>query len=150
MRWIALAPAIALLVAIGAVEASVSADQLLTRSTRPRLEAAGVLLTAGGLLASTVIYLVLGHLAANDIVAIRAGVLTGAFAGLIGGTVRAIIISEVVAGLVSGYAAVPDWFVLAALAVFVALSCAVSAVGGGTIAWTGRRLSRALRSRPPA
>ena len=149
MRWIALAPAVALLVAIGAVEASVSADQLLTRSTRPRLEAAGVLLTAGGLLASTVIYLVLGHIAANDSVAIRAGVLTGAFAGLIGGTVRAVIISEVVAGLVSSYAAVPDWFVPAALGVFVALSCAVSAVGGGAIALAGRRLSRALRSRRP-
>lgn len=48
------------------------------------------------------------------------------------------------------YAAVPDWFVTLALGVFVALSCAVSAVGGGAIAWTGRRISRAARSRPPA
>ncbi len=48
------------------------------------------------------------------------------------------------------YAAVPDWFVPVALGMFVALSCAASVVGGGALAWTGRRLSRALRSRPPA
>jgi hypothetical protein len=107
-------------------------------------------MTAAGLLASVVIYLVLGLLAVDDRAALRAGALTGAFAGLIGGTVRALIISEVVADLVSGFAAVPDWFVPLALGVFVALSCAGSAAGGGAIAWTGRRLSRAARSRPRA
>ena len=142
--------AVALLIAIGAVEASVSAEQLAVAVGRPQLEAAGVTLTAVGLLASTLIYLVLGHLALDDRAALRVGALTGAFAGLIGGTVRAVIISGVVADLVARYAAVPDWFVTLALGVFVALSCAASVVGGGALAWTGRRLSRALRSRPPA
>jgi hypothetical protein len=142
--------AVALLIAIGAVEASVSAEQLAEAVGRPRLEGAGVTLTAVGLLASAVIYLVLGHLAVDDRAALRTGASTGAFAGLIGGTVRALIISGVVADLVARYAAVPDWFVALALGVFVALSCAASVVGGGALAWTGRRLSRALRSRPPA
>jgi hypothetical protein len=96
------------------------------------------------------VYLVVGHLALDDRAALRAGALTGTFAGLVGGTVRALIISGVVADLVARYAAVPDWFVALALGVFVALSVAASAVGGGALAWTGRRLSRALRSRPPA
>jgi hypothetical protein len=82
--------------------------------------------------------------------ALRSGAITGAFAGLIGGTLRAFIISGVVADLVARYAAVPDWFVTVALGIFVALSCAASAVGGAAIAWTGRRLSRAARSRRPA
>jgi hypothetical protein len=142
--------AVALLIAIGAVEASLSAEQLAEAVGRPRLEGAGVALTAAGLLASALIYLVLGHLALDDHAAMRAGALTGAFAGLVGGTVRALIISGVVADLVTRYAAVPDWFVALALAVFVALSSAASVVGGGALAWTGRRLSRALRSRPPA
>jgi hypothetical protein len=150
MRWIASPIAIAVLIAIGAVEASVSAQQLAESVGRPTLEAAGLTLTAAGLLASTVIYLVLGHLAADDRVALRSGAVTGAFAGLVGGTVRAIVISGAVADLVARYAAVPEWFVPTALAVFVGLSCAASVVGGAALAWTGRRLSRAARSRPPA
>lgn len=142
--------AVALLIAIGAVEARVSAEQLAEAVGRPRLEGTGVALTAVGLLASALIYLVLGHLALDDRAALRAGTLTGAFAGLGGGTVRALIISGVVADLVARYAAVPEWFVPGALGTFVVLSCAASAVGGGAIAWTGRRLSRALRSRRPA
>ena len=51
---------------------------------------------------------------------------------------------------VARYAAVPDWFVALALAVFVGLSCAASVAGGAALAWTGRRLSRAARSRPRA
>jgi hypothetical protein len=141
---------VVLLIAIGAVEARVSVEQLAEAVGRPRLEGAGVTLTAVGLLASALIYLALGHLALDDRAALRTGVLTGALAGLGGGMVRALIISEVVADLVARYAAVPDWFVTLALGVFVALSVAASAVGGGALAWTGRRLSRALRSRPPA
>jgi len=142
--------AVVLLIAIGAIEASVSAQQLAEAVGRPRLEGAGVTLTAAGLLASALIYLVLGHLALDDRAALRTGALTGAFAGLVGGTVRAFIITSAVADLVARFAAVPDWFVTLALGVFVALSCAASAVGGGVLAWTGRRLSRAARSRPPA
>lgn len=150
MSRIASPVAIVLLIAIGAVEASVSTQQLAESVGRPRLEGAGVTLSAAGLLASTVVYLVLGHLAADDRAALRTGALTGTLAGLVGGAVRALIIGGAVAALVARYAAVPDWFVTLALAVFVVLSCAASAVGGGALAWTGRRLSRAARSRPPA
>jgi hypothetical protein len=150
MSRIAVPAATILLIAIGAVEARVSAQQLAETVGRPRLESAGVLLTAAGLLASAVVYLVLGHLADDDRAAVRGGAVTGALAGLIGGTVRAFIISGGVADLVTRYAAVPDWFVTLALGVFVALSGVGSAAGGGALAWTGRRLSRAARSRPPA
>jgi hypothetical protein len=150
VRGIAAPLATVVLIAIGAIEARVSAQQLAETVGRPRLESAGVMLTAAGLLASTIVYIVLGHLAEDDRAALRAGALTGAFAGLIGGTVRAFIIDGPVADLVTRYASVPDWFVPAALTVFVVLSCAGSAAGGAALAWTGRRLSRAARSRPPA
>jgi hypothetical protein len=146
--WVPVATA--LLIAIGAVEARVSAQQIAESVGRPRLESAGVMLTAGGLLASTVIYLVLGHLSSDDRAALRTGVITGVLAGLMGGALRALIISAAVGDLVARYAAVPDWFITVALGVFVVLSCVASAVGGGAIAWTGRRISRAARSRPPA
>jgi hypothetical protein len=150
MRLVASLIAVVLLVAIGAVEATVSAQQLAESVGPLRLEGAGLALTAAGLLASTAIYLVLGHLAPNDRAAIRTGAFTGAFAGLVGGAVRALILSEVFADLILRYAAVPDWFVPGALAVFVVLSWVASAVGGAALAWTGRRLSRAARSRPLA
>ena len=66
MRWIAPGVAVALLVTIGAVEASVSAQQLAEAAGRPRLEAPGVTLTAAGLLGSALVYVVLGHLARDD------------------------------------------------------------------------------------
>lgn len=150
MRRAASPIAIVVLIAVGAVEAGVSAQQLAESAGRPRLEGAGLTLTAAGLLTSAVVYTVLGYLAADDRGALRAGAFTGAFAGLVGGTVRAFIISGPVADLVARFVAVPEWFVPAALAVFVGLSCAASVVGGAALAWTGRRLSRAARSRPPA
>jgi hypothetical protein len=150
MRRVAIPVAAALLIVIGAIEARVSAEQIAESVGRPRLESAGVMLTAAGLLASTVIYLVLGLLTTNDRAALRTGVVTGVLAGLVGGALRALIISGAVAALVARYAAVPDWFISVALGVFVVLSCVASAVGGGAIAWTGRRISRAVRSRPPA
>jgi hypothetical protein len=150
MRRVAIPVATALLIVIGAIEARVSAQQIAESVGRPRLESAGVMLTAAGLLASTVIYLVLGHLATDDRAALRAGVVTGVLAGLAGGAVRAFTMSGAVSDLVARYAAVPDWFITVALGTFVVLSCVASAVGGGAIAWTGRRISRAARSRPPA
>ena len=133
MRRAAIPVAMLLLIGIGAAEASVSAQQIAESVGRPRLEGAGVMLTAAGLLASTVIYLVLGHLATDDRSALRGGVLTGVLAGLIGGALRALIISGAVAELVARYAAVPDWFITAALGVFVVLSCVASAIGGGAL-----------------
>jgi hypothetical protein len=150
MKRAAIPVATAVLILIGAIEARVSAQQIAESVGRPRIESAGVTLTAAGLLASTVVYLVLGHLSADDRAALRTGVITGLLAGLGGGALRAFIISGAVADLVARYAAVPDWFIAVALGIFVVLSCLASAVGGGAIAWTGRRISRAARSRPPA
>ena len=150
MKRLAAPLAVALLIGIGALEASVSAQQLAESVGRPRLEGAGVALSAAGLLASAAVYLLLGYLAADDRSALRTGALTGALAGLLGGAVRAVIIGGPVANLVTRYSALPDAFVALALAVFVVLSCAASVVGGAALAWTGRRLSRAARSRPPA
>ncbi len=150
MRRAATPVAATLLVVIGAIEARVSAQQIAESVGRPRLESAGVMLTAAGLLASTVVYLVLGYFSSDDRAATRTGVVTGVLAGLVGGAVRAFVISGPVTDLVARYAAVPDWFIAVALAFFVVLSCVASAVGGGAIAWTGRRISRAARSRPPA
>jgi hypothetical protein len=150
MRRVAIPIATALLIVVGGIEARVSAQQIAESVGRPRLESTGVLLTAAGLLASTVIYLVLGHLATDDRAALRTGVVAGVLAGLVGGALRALIISGAVADLVARYAAVPDWFITVALGIFVVLSCIASGVGGGAIAWTGRRISRAARSRPPA
>ena len=107
-------------------------------------------LTAAGLLASAAIYVLLGFLARDETAAVRTGAITGAVAGIVGGSLRAFIIAGTVTDLVTRYAAVPDWFVVAALVVFVGLSGAVSVAGGAALAWTGRRLSRAARSRPPA
>jgi len=151
VRRAAPAVAVVLLIAIGAIEASVSAQQLAEAIGRPRLEGAGVTLTAAGLLASALIYLVLGHIALDDRAALHAGALTGAFAGCaLLRRARSAHAKQMSAASPREYAAVPDWFVTLALCVFVALSCAVSTLGGGAIAWTGRRLSRAARSRPPA
>jgi hypothetical protein len=150
MSRVAIPLATAMLIVIGAIEARVSAQQIAESVGRPRLESAGVMLTAAGLLASTVIYLVLGHLATDDRAALRSGAVTGVLAGLVGGAVRAFTISGAVSDLVARYAAVPDWFITVALGVFVVLSCVTSATGGAAIAWTGRRISRAARSRPPA
>jgi hypothetical protein len=150
MKRAAIPVATAVLIVIGVIEARVSAQQIAESVGRPRLESAGVMLTAAGLLASTVIYLVLGHLSADDRAAMRTGVITGLLAGLGGGALRAFIISGAVADLVARYAAVPDWFIAVALGIFVVLSCVASALGGGAIAWTGRRISRAARSRPRA
>ena len=150
MRMARVPVATAILIAIGAMEARLSAQQIAESVGRPRLESAGVALTAAGLLASTLVYLVLGHLTADDRAALRTGVITGVLAGVAGGALRALIISGAVTDLVARYAAVPDWFIGVALGIFVLLSCVVSAVGGGAIAWTGHRISRAARSRPPA
>jgi len=150
VRRAAFPVATVMLIAIGALEASVSAQQLAATVGRPRLDGAGVTLTAAGVLASTLVYLALGYVAPSDRAALRTGAMTGALAGLLGGAVRALIIDDAVGGLVARYADVPGWFVPAALAVFVVMSCGASVVAGGAIAWTGHRLNRAARSRPPA
>ena len=145
-----IAVAAAALVVVGAIEAMVSARQLETIAGRPQLGSGGLLLTAGGLLASTAVYLLLGRAARDERDALRAGAVAGALAGSIGGALRAYLVNDAVRNAVARYASVPDWFVPAALAVFVTLSLAASVIGGAALAWMGRRFSRPGPSRPPA
>ncbi len=144
-RASAIALAALVLIGIGALEAGESARQLGEMVGAPRLGSAGAGLTAVGLLASAAVYVALGWWLGEDRAALRSGALTGILAGLLGGTVRAWLIAEPVGDIVRRYAAVPDWFVPSALAIFVALSAVVSAIGGGAIAFVGVRI-RKVRS----
>jgi len=141
----AVALAAVLLVVIGALEAEASARQLAEAVGTLRLQASGAGLTALGLLASTAVYVGLGWWAGGDRDALRLGALTGIVAGLCGGAVRAWLIADTMHDIVVRYAAVPEWFVPAALAAFVGLAAVVSAVGGAAIAFVGVRI-REMRS----
>jgi hypothetical protein len=138
------------LVLIGALEARESAREIAELTGPLRLTASGAGLTSLGLAASVLIYVVLGWRAGDDGRALRAGAIVGVAAGLIGGTVRAAIISGALGDAVDRYVDVPEWFVPAALAAFVVLSAVVSAIGGAAVAFAGVRISRSARSRPPA
>jgi hypothetical protein len=146
-RAAAVAVSAGVLVAIGALEAGESARQLAEVVGDPRLQPSGVGLTALGLFASTAVYLGLGWWAGDDRDALRLGALTGVFAGAVGGSVRAWIIADAVRDIVARYAAVPDPFVPASLAVFVGLAAVVSAVGGAAIAFAGVRIRKLSRAR---
>lgn len=135
---------------IGTLEARESAREIGELSGPLRLTATGAGLTALGFAASCVVYLALGWRAAEDRRALRVGALVGVMAGLVGGTLRAVIVSEALTETIARYAAVPDWFVPGALAVFVLLSVIASALGGAAVAFAGVRLTRAARTRPPA
>ena len=133
--------------AIGAFEAGESSRQLGELIGAPRLGAASPGLTAVGLLASSMVFLALGWWLREDRAALRLGAATGAAAGLVGGTVRAWLIAEPVRDIVARYAAVPEWFLPIALALFVALSAVVSAIGGAAIAFIGVRVRRSRATR---
>jgi hypothetical protein len=139
------ASATLLLVAIGALEASESARQLAEAVGGPQLQAAGAGLTALGLLASMAVYVALGWWAGEDRAALRLGAVTGVVAGLVGGAVRAWLIAGAVRDAVERYAAVPDWFVPAALTIYVTLAVVASAVGGAAIAFAGVRIAKVSR-----
>jgi hypothetical protein len=141
-RASAVAVAALLLVAIGTLEGGESARQLDEMVGAPRLGSAGAGLTALGLLASAAVYVALGWWLGDDRAALRIGALAGVLAGVIGGTVRALLIAEPVGNIVARYAAVPNWFVPLALAIFVALSIVASAIGGAAIAFVGVRIRR--------
>ncbi|HYK97980.1 MAG TPA: hypothetical protein VEU77_06260 [Candidatus Acidoferrales bacterium] len=139
-----------LLVLIGVLEARESAREIADLAGPLRLTASGAGLTSLGLAASVVVYLLLGWRARDDGRAMRVGALVGVAAGLIGGTLRAVIISDALTDAVGRYVAVPEWFVAVALVAFVLLSAVVSAIGGAAVAFAGVRISRSARSRPPA
>jgi hypothetical protein len=137
-----------LLVAIGTVEAFESARQLSKITRFDRLQPAGAGLSALGLVASAAVYVGLGWWIRADRTALRLGAIVGLAAGLVGGSIRAWLIAGVVRDAVSRYVAAAEWFVLAVLVVFVAVSVVVSGIGGAALAFLGARISRASRSRP--
>ena len=139
-----------LLVLIGVLEARESAREIADLTGALRLTASGAGLTSLGLAASVVVYLLLGWRARDDGRALRVGAIVGVAAGLIGGTLRAVIIRDALTDAVGRYVAVPEWFVPVALAAFVVFSAIVSAIGGAAVAFAGARISRSARSRPPA
>lgn len=139
-----------LLIVIGTLEARESARQLAELSTFTRIQPANAGLTALGLAASALVYVALGWWLRADRTAIRIGAVVGASAGLIGGGIRAWLIADPVRDAITRYADVPEWFVLAVLVVFVALSLLVSAVGGAALAFAGVRVSRSSPNRPRA
>ena len=142
--------AAAALVVIGWVEALVSLRQLEAVGGRPRLGPDGLLLAAAGFAASVAVYVALGWRARDDAEATRTGAGTGALAGLIGGTLRALLVRDALTEAVARYATVPDWFVPLALGVFVTLSAIASVAGGAVLAWSGRRLRLRRPPRRPA
>src|SRR5713101_9970450 len=142
---LAIATSALALIVIGALEAGESARQLAEAAGAPRIGPAGAGLTALGLFASTVVYVGLGWWVGDDREALRLGALTGVIAGLVGGAVRAFLIADAVGDIVARYAAVPDWFVPTALAIFVALAAVVSAIGGAALAFAGVRIRGATR-----
>jgi hypothetical protein len=139
---------IAALVVIGTFEAAESARQLADLTGFSQLRPTGAGLTAVGVLASSLIYLALGWWLSDDGRALRIGASVGLAAGLIGGSIRAWLIADVVRDAIGRYAAVPEWFVVMVLVVFVALSALVAAAAGAAIAFAGVRVSRSSRSRP--
>jgi hypothetical protein len=150
--WLALA--VAALVAIGAAESLESARQLalLPGRGRPALAPEGTALSFAGFALSGAVYVVLGVALARSKLAedavLRHGALTGVAAGLIGGTVRALVVSDYLGGVVAGFG-LPVEFLVGSLAIFVALSTVASAAGGGVLTWLGFRLGRRPPRPPP-
>lgn len=144
---VAIAAAAALIV-IGTLEAAESARQIaeLTNLTRIRPNGAG--LSALGLAASAAIYVALGWWLRDDRPAVRTGALVGLVAGIVGGSLRAMLIADAVREAIARNAVVPEWFVAAVLIAFVVVSAIVAIVGGATLTFAGSRLGHVSRSGP--
>jgi hypothetical protein len=146
--------AVAALVAIGAAEALVSAQQLAAQPGRslPALSAEGTALTLVGFAVSVAIYLALGRTVAlaggTERAALVEGGLTGALAGALGGSIRAVAVSGFLGDQLARVGLGTE-FASLLLGIFVLGAVAVSAVGGAALCWLGLRFSRRrLRPRP--
>ncbi len=153
MRAALVVVAVVALVGIGTADAFVSNDQIsqLPGRTRPALSAGGTALTVLGIALSAIVYAALGLWLARDGVRERAvlgiGMAVGAAAGLIGGTVRAYLIRDYLGGVLADYGLAD--LLLVTLAVFVALSVAVSVAAGASLTWLGFRGGRRRPTQPP-
>ncbi|HYU81173.1 MAG TPA: hypothetical protein VFA31_00390 [Candidatus Polarisedimenticolia bacterium] len=154
MRLASIALAVTALVAIGTVESSISVEQLsqLPGRGRPPLGLGGIGLTAASILASAIVFVLLGVFLArmrqDEGEAVRSGMLAGVFAGLMGGSIRAFLVRDYLDDVVERFG-LPFEFVSWSLVVFVALSVVVSAVSGAAITWLGFRGARRRPSPRP-
>ena len=145
--------AVVLLVAIGTVEAAQSARELADQPGRggPTLAPGGAALTFFGLVLSLAVYGALGWVVGRDRgterLALWSGAGVGIFAGLIGGSIRALFVRDYLAGTFGRYG-LPEELTSWSLAVFVVLSIVASAAGGGAITWLSFRWTRPGRPRP--
>ena len=153
MRLALILVSVAVLIAIGTAEAWISNEQLaeLPGRGRPAFSASGTALTFIGSALSALVFaalgLVLARTGAVESVAVTTGVAVGAAAGLVGGAIRAYLVSDYLAGVLEGFGL--RELLVVALAVFVALSVAVSVVAGASLTWLGFRAGRRpLRPRP--
>ena len=143
------------LVGIGTAEALISNDQLsqLPGRGRPALGAGGAALTVLGIGLSVAIYAVLGLLlarqGARESAVARIGMVVGAGAGLIGGSIRAYLIRDYLGAVLADYG-LGD-LLLVTLAVFVALSAVLSVAAGASLTWLSFRAGRRVPTpRPPS
>lgn len=151
MRPVALA--VLALVAIGTAESLESARQLagLAGRGRPVLAPSGTLLTLAGFGLSTIVFIALGVALARagslQPAAIRQGAIAGLVAGLLGGTIRALAVSDYLGATIRGFG-LPVMFLAISLAVFVVVAVIATGAAGAALTWLGFRLGR-LRPRRP-
>jgi hypothetical protein len=153
---IALAALAALgLIVIGTAESAESVRQLaeLPGRGRPMLGVGGAALSGAGFALSVAIYFALGWAVARQSTSERAAVWTavavGIAAGLIGGTIRALLVRDYLDERVSGFG-LPLDLVTWSLVIFVALAILASSAGGGLVSWLGFRFGRRRSPRPLA
>jgi hypothetical protein len=156
VRYASVAIAVAALVAIGTIESLISVEQLseLPGRGRPPLGLGGISLTLVSVALSSAVYVllgfVLGRAGSIEGETVRAGVMTGLFAGLVGGFVRALLVRDYLDDVVERFG-LPLDLVSWSLLVFVALSVIASSAAGAALTWLGFRGSRLRRTpRPPS
>jgi hypothetical protein len=144
----------AALIAIGTTDAWISNEQLaeLPSRGRPAFSAGGAALTVVGIALSALVFATLGLVLARTEITESAAVVTGAAvgagAGLIGGAIRAYLVSDYLRGVLVGFGL--GELLTVTLAIFVGLAVAVSVVAGASLTWLGFRAARRLpRPRPP-
>lgn len=146
MRLASIAVAVAALVAIGTVESLISVEQLaeLPGRGKPGLGLGGIGLTAASIVASAIVFVLLGVFlprVGDEKRAINSGLIAGVFAGLIGGSIRALLVRDYLDDVVERFG-LPLDFVSWSLVVFVTLSILVTAAAGAAITWLGFRSAR--------
>jgi len=155
MRAALIVLAVIALVGIGSAEALISSEQLsqLPGRARPALSTGGAALTVVGIALSASVYAALGLMlargGARESAVLGIGMAVGAGAGLFGGAIRAYLVRDYLGEVLAGYGLAH--LLVVTLAVFVALSGAVSVAAGAALTWLSYRGARGrLTRRPPS